>query len=318
MTFTVAPLTSCTYAYIHVSHVYKLACTLHRTINLLPLVCCTPTSDSSITSEQENRTCQFVGNGRYACLDGGFSGLKQFFDLFLDETLHSRPIFEISGTFFAACETKAMIAIATFIYTMEVWDLGTQGQQVDPDSSHDRVHGAVLSSDSSLLATISGSGTIELWDVQNGTLYERTTLSCSKETVLAIAADRSQVAILSQTAGSKELWLWDRQSEPQRSDEISIESTAWTWSEQPHNSYHSKDDTIHYGLSGVYAGAYDISSNCWEEGEHENLIFWIPSSHSPFPEEIILWAENLRTLILCIRTSIVTFVRILPTSRQTL
>jgi hypothetical protein len=43
---TVAPLTSCTYVYIHVSYVYKLACTLHRTINLLPLVCCTPTSDS--------------------------------------------------------------------------------------------------------------------------------------------------------------------------------------------------------------------------------------------------------------------------------
>jgi hypothetical protein len=39
-------LTSYTYVYIHVSHVYKLACTLHRTINLLPLVCCTPTSDS--------------------------------------------------------------------------------------------------------------------------------------------------------------------------------------------------------------------------------------------------------------------------------
>jgi hypothetical protein len=37
MTFTVTPLTSCTYVYIHVSHVYKLACTLHRTINLLPL-----------------------------------------------------------------------------------------------------------------------------------------------------------------------------------------------------------------------------------------------------------------------------------------
>jgi hypothetical protein len=37
MTFTVAPLTSYTYVYIHVSHVYKLACTLHRTINLLPL-----------------------------------------------------------------------------------------------------------------------------------------------------------------------------------------------------------------------------------------------------------------------------------------
>jgi hypothetical protein len=45
MTFTVAPLTSCTYVYIHVSYVYKLACTLHRTINLLPLVCSTPTSD---------------------------------------------------------------------------------------------------------------------------------------------------------------------------------------------------------------------------------------------------------------------------------
>jgi hypothetical protein len=39
MTFTVTPLTSCTYVYIHVSHVYKLACTLHRTINLLPLFC---------------------------------------------------------------------------------------------------------------------------------------------------------------------------------------------------------------------------------------------------------------------------------------
>jgi SAM-dependent methyltransferase len=37
VTFTVAPLTSYTYVYIHVSHVYKLACTLHRTINLLPL-----------------------------------------------------------------------------------------------------------------------------------------------------------------------------------------------------------------------------------------------------------------------------------------
>jgi hypothetical protein len=37
MTFTVAPLTSYTYVYIHVSHVYKLACTLYRTINLLPL-----------------------------------------------------------------------------------------------------------------------------------------------------------------------------------------------------------------------------------------------------------------------------------------
>jgi hypothetical protein len=46
MTFTVAPLTSYTYVYIHVSYVYKLACTLHRTINPLPLVCCTPTSDS--------------------------------------------------------------------------------------------------------------------------------------------------------------------------------------------------------------------------------------------------------------------------------
>jgi predicted P-loop ATPase/GTPase len=33
--------------YIPVSHVYKLACTLHRTINLLPLVCCTLTSDIS-------------------------------------------------------------------------------------------------------------------------------------------------------------------------------------------------------------------------------------------------------------------------------
>jgi hypothetical protein len=39
--------TSYTYVYIPVSHVYKLACTLHRTINLLPLVCCTPTSDIS-------------------------------------------------------------------------------------------------------------------------------------------------------------------------------------------------------------------------------------------------------------------------------
>jgi hypothetical protein len=37
VTFTVALLTSYTYVYIHVSHVYKLACTLHRTINLLPL-----------------------------------------------------------------------------------------------------------------------------------------------------------------------------------------------------------------------------------------------------------------------------------------
>jgi hypothetical protein len=46
MTFTVAPLTSCTYVYIHVSHVYKLACILYRITNLLPLVCCTPTSDS--------------------------------------------------------------------------------------------------------------------------------------------------------------------------------------------------------------------------------------------------------------------------------
>jgi hypothetical protein len=36
-TFTVALLTSYTYVYIHVSHVYKLACTLHRIINLLPL-----------------------------------------------------------------------------------------------------------------------------------------------------------------------------------------------------------------------------------------------------------------------------------------
>jgi hypothetical protein len=45
MTFTVAPLTSYTYVYIHVSHVHKLACTLHRTIKLLPLVCCTPTSN---------------------------------------------------------------------------------------------------------------------------------------------------------------------------------------------------------------------------------------------------------------------------------
>jgi hypothetical protein len=37
MTFTVTPLTSYTYVYIHVFHVYKLACTLRRTINLLPL-----------------------------------------------------------------------------------------------------------------------------------------------------------------------------------------------------------------------------------------------------------------------------------------
>jgi hypothetical protein len=36
---------SYTYVYIYVPHVYKLACTLHRTINLLPLFCCTPTSD---------------------------------------------------------------------------------------------------------------------------------------------------------------------------------------------------------------------------------------------------------------------------------
>jgi hypothetical protein len=37
MTFTVTPLISYTYVYIHVSHVYKLACTLYRTTNLLPL-----------------------------------------------------------------------------------------------------------------------------------------------------------------------------------------------------------------------------------------------------------------------------------------
>jgi hypothetical protein len=37
MTFTVTPLISYTYVYIHVSHVYKLACTLYRTINLLSL-----------------------------------------------------------------------------------------------------------------------------------------------------------------------------------------------------------------------------------------------------------------------------------------
>jgi hypothetical protein len=35
-----------TYVNISVSHRYKLICTLHRTINLLPLVCCTPTSDT--------------------------------------------------------------------------------------------------------------------------------------------------------------------------------------------------------------------------------------------------------------------------------
>jgi hypothetical protein len=46
MTFTVTPLMLYTYVYIPVSHVYKLACTLHRIINLLPLVCCTPTFDS--------------------------------------------------------------------------------------------------------------------------------------------------------------------------------------------------------------------------------------------------------------------------------
>jgi hypothetical protein len=46
MTFAVTPLMSYTYVYIPVSHVYKLACTLHRIINLLPLVCCTPTSDT--------------------------------------------------------------------------------------------------------------------------------------------------------------------------------------------------------------------------------------------------------------------------------
>jgi hypothetical protein len=45
MTFTITLLTSYTYVYIHVSHVYKLTCTLRRTIKLLPLVCCTPTSD---------------------------------------------------------------------------------------------------------------------------------------------------------------------------------------------------------------------------------------------------------------------------------
>jgi hypothetical protein len=37
MTFTVTPSISYTYVYIHVSHVYKLAYTLHRTINLLSL-----------------------------------------------------------------------------------------------------------------------------------------------------------------------------------------------------------------------------------------------------------------------------------------
>jgi hypothetical protein len=45
MMFTVTPLTSYTYVYICISHVYKLAGTLYRTINLLPLFCCTPTSD---------------------------------------------------------------------------------------------------------------------------------------------------------------------------------------------------------------------------------------------------------------------------------
>jgi hypothetical protein len=56
MTFTVTPLTSYTYVYIPVSHVYKLACTLHRTINLLPLVYCTPTSDIVTSSTVANRS----------------------------------------------------------------------------------------------------------------------------------------------------------------------------------------------------------------------------------------------------------------------
>jgi hypothetical protein len=76
MTFTVALLTSYTYVYIHVSHVYKLACTFHRTLNLLPLVhVCPVLRHPTLRTWPEGQV--LVASNEVKCVRCGSTGQKE-------------------------------------------------------------------------------------------------------------------------------------------------------------------------------------------------------------------------------------------------